>query len=82
MALAIGQAFSAAYREFLKANGITEEDLEDAEYKHILNAQSRPQVEVESLTDREKTKKVVVLSVYLHVMLLKHPMDKVSLYLM
>ena len=67
MALAIGQAFSAAYREFLKANGITEEDLEDAEYKHILNAQSRPQVEVESLTDREKTKKVVVLSVCLHV---------------
>ena len=65
MALAIGQAFSAAYREFLKANGITEEDLEDAEYNHILNAQSRPQVEVESLTDRDKTRKVGVLSVCL-----------------
>lgn len=69
MALAIGQAFSAAYREFLKANGITEEDLEDAEYNHILNAQSRPQVEVESLTDRDKTRKVGVLSVYLQVTL-------------
>ena len=70
MALAIGQAFSAAYREFLKANGITEEDLEDAEYNHILNAQSRPQIEVESLTDRDKTRKVDVLSVCLQVTLL------------
>ena len=56
----IGQAFSAAYKEFLKANGITEEDLEEAEYAHILNAQSRPQVEVESFTDRDKTKKVLL----------------------
>ena len=60
VALVIGQAFSVAYQEFLKANGISEEALEEAEYIHVLNAQSVPRTEVESLTDRNKTKKVML----------------------
>lgn len=56
----IGQAFTAAYKEFLKSSGISEEALEEAEYTHILNAQSVPQVEVETLGDRSKLKKVRV----------------------
>ncbi len=54
----IGQAFSVAYKEFLRANGISEEALEEEEYAHVLNAQSVPQAELESLQDRQKTKKV------------------------
>lgn len=60
MARVIGQAFTAAYKEFLKSNGISEEALEDAEYTHILNSQSVPQEEVETLSDRSKLKKVPV----------------------
>ena len=56
--MVIGQAFSAAYKQALRASGVTEEQLEQAEYSHILNAQSVPKLEVESLGDRNKTKKV------------------------
>ena len=56
--MVIGQAFSAAYKQFLRSNGISEEALEQAEYAHILNAQTVPQVEVESFNDRNKTRKV------------------------
>ena len=54
----IGQAFSAAYKQFLRSSGISDQQLEQAEYAHILNAQSVPQLEVESLGDRNKIKKV------------------------
>lgn len=62
VALVIGQAFSVAYKEFLRANGISEDALEEAEYTHVLNAQSVPQTEVESLADRNKSKKVSMCS--------------------
>ncbi len=58
VAIVIGQAFSAAYKQFLRSNGISEEALEQAEYAHILNAQTMPHVEVESFNDRNKTRKV------------------------
>ena len=58
VAMVIGQAFSVAYKEFLRANGISEDALEEAEYAHILNAQSAPQAEVDVLRDQRKTKKV------------------------
>ena len=59
MARVIGQAFTAAYKEFLKSTGVSEEALEEAEYAHILNAQSVPREEVETLSDRSKLKKVL-----------------------
>ena len=58
IAMVIGQAFSAAYKQALRASGVKEEQLEQAEYTHILNAQSVSKLEVESLGDRNKTKKV------------------------
>ena len=58
MARMIGQAFTAAYKEFLKSTGVSEEALEEAEYAHILNAQSVPREEVDTLSDRSKLKKV------------------------
>ena len=59
--MVIGQAFSAAYKQFLRSSGISEQNLEQAEYAHILNAQSVPKLEVESLGDRNKIKKVLDL---------------------
>lgn len=56
--MVIGQAFSAAYKHFLRSSGVSDQQLEQAEYAHILNAQSIPQLEVESLGDRTKIKKV------------------------
>ena len=58
MARVIGQAFTAAYKEFLRSSGVSDETLEEAEYAHILNAQTIPQAEVETLSDRSKLKKV------------------------
>ena len=58
MAMYIGQAFSAAYKQALKASGVRDELLDQAEYSHILSAQSVPKIEVESLCDKSKTKKV------------------------
>ncbi|KAM4606936.1 amyloid-beta A4 precursor protein-binding family A member 1 [Polymixia lowei] len=39
IAQSIGQAFSVAYQEFLKANGINPEDLSQKEYSDLLNTQ-------------------------------------------
>ena len=36
IAQAIGQAFSVAYQEFLRANGINPEDLSQKEYSKLL----------------------------------------------
>ena len=47
-----------AYKEFLRATGIGEAALEQAEYAHVLNAQSAPQAELDLLRDRKKTRKV------------------------
>ena len=58
--MVIGQAFSAAYKQALRVSGVKEDQMEQAEYAHILNAQSVPKLEVESLGDRNKTKKVSV----------------------
>lgn len=58
VAMVIGQAFSVAYKEFLRANGISEDALEEAEYAHVLNAQSAPQAELDLLRDRNKIRKV------------------------
>ena len=64
MAMVIGQAFSVAYKQFLRATGISEAALEQAEYAHVLNAQSAPQAELDQLRDRNKTKKVRLGSVH------------------
>ena len=56
--MVIGQAFSVAYKEFLRATGISEEALEQAEYAHILNAQTAPQAELDLLRDRDKIRQV------------------------
>ena len=58
VAMVIGQAFSVAYKEFLRATGISEEALEQAEYAHILNAQTAPQAELDLLRDRDKIRQV------------------------
>ncbi|KAJ7428248.1 hypothetical protein BTVI_01091 [Pitangus sulphuratus] len=39
IAQSIGQAFSVAYQEFLRANGINPEDLSQKEYNDLLNTQ-------------------------------------------
>ncbi|XP_038868945.1 amyloid-beta A4 precursor protein-binding family A member 1-like [Salvelinus namaycush] len=39
IAQSIGQAFSVAYQEFLRANGINPEDLSQREYSDLLNTQ-------------------------------------------
>lgn len=39
IAQSIGQAFSVAYQEFLRANGINPEDLSQKEYSDIINTQ-------------------------------------------
>lgn len=39
IAQSIGQAFSVAYQEFLRANGINPEDLSQKEYSDLLNTQ-------------------------------------------
>lgn len=39
IAQSIGQAFSVAYQEFLRANGIDPEDLSQREYSDLLNTQ-------------------------------------------
>lgn len=64
VAMVIGQAFSVAYKQFLRATGISEAALEQAEYAHVLNAQSAPQAELDQLRDRNKTKKVRLRSAY------------------
>lgn len=64
VAMVIGQAFSVAYKQFLRATGISEAALEQAEYAHVLNAQSAPQAELDQLRDRNKTRKVRLRSVY------------------
>ncbi|CAI8025250.1 Amyloid-beta A4 precursor protein-binding family A member 2, partial [Geodia barretti] len=58
VAMVIGQAFSVAYKEFLRATGISEEALEQAEYAHILNAQTAPQAELDLLRDRDKIRQL------------------------
>lgn len=39
IAQSIGQAFSMAYQEFLRANGINPKDLSQKDYSDILNSQ-------------------------------------------
>ena len=39
IAQSIGQAFSVAYREFLRANGINPTDLSQKQYSDIINSQ-------------------------------------------
>ena len=56
--MAIGQAFSAAYKQCLREHGVPDSQLENVEYTQILHAQSVPRLEVESLGDKENIKKV------------------------
>eukprot|EP00731_Ephydatia_muelleri_P016186 Em0009g610a len=59
LTLVIGEAFTAAYREFLKLNGIREEDIEETEFHHVLNAQSASCIELDSFVDDTKMKQIV-----------------------
>ena len=71
--MVIGQAFSVAYKEFLRANGISEDALEEAEYAHVLNAQSAPQAELDLLRDRNKIRKVgSYLCAHAHITIHEH----------
>lgn len=61
----IGEAFTAAYREFLKLNGIREEDIEETEFHHVLNAQSASCIELDSFVDDTKMKQVKNVNILL-----------------
>jgi amyloid beta (A4) precursor protein-binding family A protein 1 (X11) len=58
VAMVIGQAFSTAYKEFLKTNGVEEKSLDQFEYQHVLKCQSKSEMELNSLKDENKTKEI------------------------
>ena len=58
IAKSIGQAFNVAYQEFLKKNGLSEENIEDAEYSGVLEAQKILGEDLSLLADESKAKEV------------------------
>ena len=58
VAVVIGQAFSTAYKEFLKSRGVTEESMEAEEYNYVLHSQVKSELEVNMLKDETKIKEV------------------------
>eukprot|EP00794_Sanderia_malayensis_P009773 gene9774-10772_t len=57
---AIGQAFNMAYRQFLKSNGISHDNVEEAEYCHVLESQKIVGQDLDLLTDQNKSRDVVI----------------------
>lgn len=61
VAVVIGQAFSTAYKEYLKSRGVTEESMEREEYNYVLHSQVKSELEVNLLKDDTKIKEVNIL---------------------
>lgn len=60
IAQSIGQAFSVAYQEFLRANGINPEDLSQKEYSDLLNTQDMYNDDLVHFSKSENCKDVMV----------------------
>uniref|UniRef100_A0A8B9GS59 Amyloid beta (A4) precursor protein-binding, family A, member 2b n=1 Tax=Astyanax mexicanus TaxID=7994 RepID=A0A8B9GS59_ASTMX len=60
IAQSIGQAFSVAYQEFLRANGINPEDLSQKEYSDIINTQEMYNDDLIHFSNSENCKEVSV----------------------
>lgn len=60
IAQSIGQAFSVAYQEFLRANGINPEDLSQKEYSDIINTQEMYNDDLIHFSNSENCKEVGV----------------------
>lgn len=58
IAQSIGQAFSVAYQEFLRANGINPEDLSQKEYSDLLNTQDMYNDDLIHFSNSENCKEV------------------------
>ncbi|XP_065060213.1 amyloid-beta A4 precursor protein-binding family A member 2-like [Rhopilema esculentum] len=57
---AIGQAFNMAYRQFLKSNGISHDNVEEAEYCHVLESQKIVGQDLDLLADSSNTRDIVI----------------------
>ncbi|XP_040898425.1 amyloid-beta A4 precursor protein-binding family A member 1 [Toxotes jaculatrix] len=60
IAQSIGQAFSVAYQEFLRANGINPEDLSQKEYSDLLNTQDMYNDDLIHFSKSENCKDVLI----------------------
>uniref|UniRef100_A0A8C6PRV6 Amyloid-beta A4 precursor protein-binding family A member 3 n=1 Tax=Nothobranchius furzeri TaxID=105023 RepID=A0A8C6PRV6_NOTFU len=60
IAQSIGQAFSVAYREFLRANGINPTDLSHKQYSDIINSQEMYHDDLVHFSNSENCKELVV----------------------
>ncbi|XP_067376402.1 amyloid-beta A4 precursor protein-binding family A member 1 isoform X1 [Channa argus] len=60
IAQSIGQAFSVAYQEFLRANGINPEDLSQKEYSDLLNTQDMYNDDLIHFSKSENCKEVFI----------------------
>ncbi|CAI5685833.1 amyloid-beta A4 precursor protein-binding family A member 1 isoform X2 [Oreochromis niloticus] len=60
IAQSIGQAFSVAYQEFLRANGINPEDLSQKEYSDLLNTQDMYNDDLIHFSKSENCKNVFI----------------------
>ncbi|KAK7879181.1 hypothetical protein WMY93_034039, partial [Mugilogobius chulae] len=60
IAQSIGQAFSVAYQEFLRANGINPEDLSQKEYSDIINTQEMYNDDLIHFSNSENCKESVI----------------------
>lgn len=58
IAQSIGQAFSVAYQEFLRANGINPEDLSQKEYSDVINTQEMYNDDLIHFSNSENCKEV------------------------
>lgn len=61
IAQSIGQAFSVAYQEFLRANGINPEDLSQKEYSDLLNTQDMYNDDLIHFSKSENCKEVCLI---------------------
>jgi len=62
IAQSIGQAFSVAYQEFLRANGINPEDLSQKEYSDIINTQEMYNDDLIHFSNSDNCKEVSCLT--------------------
>uniref|UniRef100_A0A4W3ICU9 Amyloid beta protein binding family A member 2 n=1 Tax=Callorhinchus milii TaxID=7868 RepID=A0A4W3ICU9_CALMI len=60
IAQSIGQAFSVAYQEFLRANGINPEDLSQKEYSDIINTQEMYNDDLVHFSNSENCKELQI----------------------
>lgn len=58
IAQSIGQAFSVAYQEFLRANGINPEDLSQKDYSDIISSQEMYNDDLIHFSNSENCKEV------------------------